>query len=50
MEFHKAVIGPLLFLIYINNLNKAIKFSTVHHFADNTNLILSVKLKDKSMH
>ena len=37
------VLGPLLFLIYINDLNKAIKFSTIHHFADDTNLILSDK-------
>ena len=35
-----SVLGPLLFLIYINQLNQAIKFSRVHHFADNTNLLL----------
>ena len=33
--------GPLLFLIYINNLHNAIKFSTVHQFADDTNLLIS---------
>ena len=38
-----SVLGLLLFLIYINDLNKAIKFSTAHHFADDTNLILSDK-------
>ena len=37
------VLGPLLFLIYIYDPNKAIKFSTVHYFVDNTNLILSDK-------
>ena len=31
-----SVHGPLLFLIYINDLHNAIKFSTVHHFADDT--------------
>ena len=36
-----SVLGPLLFLIHINDLNQAIKFSRVHHFADNTNLLLA---------
>ena len=34
-----SVFGPLLFLIYINDLNQAIKFCKVHHFADDTNLL-----------
>ena len=34
-----SVLGPLLFLIYINNLNQAIKFSRVDHFADDTALL-----------
>ena len=29
-----SVLGPLLFLIYINDLNQSIKFSKVYHFAD----------------
>ena len=35
-----SVLGPLLFLLYINDLNRAIKSSTVFHFADDTNLLL----------
>ena len=34
-----SVLGPLLFLIYINDLNQAIKFRRLHHFADDTNLL-----------
>ena len=32
-----SVLGPLHFLIYINNLHKTIKFSKIHHFADDAN-------------
>lgn len=34
-----SVLGPLLFLIYINDLHECIKYSTTRHFADDTNLI-----------
>ena len=34
-----SVLGPLLFLLYINDLNQAMKSCKVHHFADDTNLL-----------
>ena len=40
-----SVFGPLLFILFINNLHKAVEFSSLYHFADDTNLILT----DKSM-
>ena len=36
-----SVLGPPLFLLYINDRNQAIKFCKVHHFADDTNLLIS---------
>ena len=41
----ESVLGPLLFILFINDLYKSVEFSSVHHFADDTNLILT----DKSM-
>ena len=34
-----SVLGPLLFLLYINDLNQAMKVWKVHHFADGINLL-----------
>ena len=48
-----SVFGPLLFLIYINDLHHAIKYSMVHHFADDTNLLVfehSLKSLKKKEH
>ena len=33
------ILGPLPFLLYINDLNQAIKFCKVHYFADHTSLL-----------
>ena len=35
-----SALGPLLFLLHINDLNKAILYSTTQHFADDTNLLV----------
>ena len=37
----RSTLGPLLFLIYINNLHFAFSKLTVHHFADDTNLLFA---------
>ena len=39
-----SVLGPLLFLIYISDLSHVVKHSTVHQFADDTNLLYSSSL------
>ena len=42
-----SVLKPLLFIIFINDLHNAVKYSTVHHFADDKNLLLSKKNTQK---
>ena len=45
-----SVLAPILFLIYINDLNYAVKYCKVHHFADDTNLLhfnSSIKKRNK---
>ena len=34
-----SLLGPLLFLIYINELHRSIKSSLTSHFADDSNLL-----------
>ena len=34
-----SVLGPILFHLYINDLNKCIRYSDTFHFADNANLL-----------
>ena len=37
----QEVLGPLLFLTYINDLCKCVKYSETYHFADGTNMLQS---------
>ena len=39
----------LLFLLYINDLIQATKFCRVHHFADDTNLLLRLSTSIKKL-
>ena len=46
-----SVLGPLLFILFISDLHKNVEFSTVHHFADDTNMPLIEKsLKKLNRH
>ena len=38
-----SILGPLLFSMYINDMHKSVKKSTIFHFADDTNLLFSHK-------
>ena len=38
-----SILGPLLVLLYINDMNKAVKHSLIHHYDDDTNLLCEDK-------
>ena len=45
-----SIVGPLQFLIHINNLHEAIMVCSVHHFVDNINLLIDKSLKKINKH
>ena len=38
-----SILGPLLFLLYINDMHLSVEHSIIYHFADDTNLLYSCK-------
>ena len=34
-----SILGPLFFLVYVNDLHEAVTHSLIHHFADDTNIL-----------
>ena len=40
MVYHKTVLGPLLFILFINNMHNSVEYCKVHH-ANDANLLLT---------
>ena len=38
-----SILGSLIFLLYINDMNQCVESLTIYHFADDTNLLYSCK-------
>ena len=36
-----SILGPILLILFINDFHKTVEFSTVCHFADDTNFLLT---------
>ena len=43
-----SVLGPLLFLVYINDLHHSIRDSKTFHFADDTNLLFTTEKNERN--
>ena len=37
----RSILGPILFILFINDFHKSVDFSTVYNFADDTSLLLT---------
>ena len=47
----RSILGPILFILFINDFHEAVDFSTAHYFADDTNLLLTENsLKKRNKH
>ena len=44
------VLGPLLFVLFINDFHKVIEISSIHHFADRNLLLIDKSLKTINKH
>ena len=38
---HGSVFGPLLFILFINNMTSSVEYCKVHHYMNDTNLLLT---------
>ena len=37
----RSVLAPLLFILFINDMQNSVEYCKVHHYADDTNLVLT---------